>query len=110
MEQAKRREDVVFSEFLEFLELQAAEAALLLSHARSARPQPAQGRGNPKRPVLLLSPEKEPSKEKRMKEREGGEIPLSRTACPHPQCDQFHPPYRCQKFLTLSLVVREKNM
>lgn len=116
LEQVKRRERVHISEFFEFLEQQAAEIAAM---ARSSRPPTGTGKNVPRKPVLMLATEKEPQPVKEAKggekqatakgkEREAKGIPLSRTACPHPKCDQFHPPYRCQKFLNLPRSEREE--
>lgn len=82
---------------------------------RSARPLAVVGKNNPKKPVLMLAEGKEPKPEqeakgegKQVKEKAANCIPLSRVACPHPKCDQFHPPYRCQKFLGLPREEREE--
>lgn len=114
LEQVKKRENVHISEFFEFLEQQAAEIAAM---HRSTRPPTGAGKNIPKKPVLMLASEKEPQPEKEVKggekpvkakERDARAIPLSRIACPHPKCDQFHPPYRCQKFLNMPRAEREE--
>lgn len=95
LDEIKRRENVPLQELLEFLELRAAEAAIV-SQKPQARPNP-KPQPQQKKTVLLTSAETEPPKQKENKEPQ-----ISRTVCPHPKCDQFHPPYRCQKFLSLS--------
>lgn len=110
LDQIKRRDNVKLSEFLEFLENQAAEAAVISAN-KIARPQQKPQKPMHKKAVLLTNAEPAPSKPveyEKPKDETQGAIPISRTKCPHPKCDQYHPPYRCQKFLSLSRAKREE--
>lgn len=111
LDQIKKRENVKLSEFLEFLENQAAEA-VVISANKIARPQQKPLKPQNKRAVLLTNAEPGPSRPVEHgspKDDAQGAIPISRTKCPHPKCDQYHPPYRCQKFLSLTRAKHAKG-
>lgn len=111
LDQIKRRERVQLREFLEFLENQASEAAVIQGN-KAARPQPPKPqKPQQKKAVLLTNAEPGPSKpveHEKVQDDMKGAIPISRTKCPHPKCSEYHPPYRCQKFLSLPRAKREE--